>query len=175
MLPSALHDLAAWVHVHYHQRFGLQSFVLLYGKPVLPVLYLGNFKPFSVPFPTPQVAREISVNGTYAVRFMGVSLDQQNASLGLVSGFWSWMESTLTPVPAMRDGAVEALTVTPAFFKSGQSGGWLGGGATGQRRGETLVQEMHWARHLRPKILLLMQWNEWAGAPDGSHNVFTDD
>jgi hypothetical protein len=31
------------------------------------------------------------------------------------------------------------------------------------------------ARELRPKILLVMQWNEWAGAPDGNKNAFTDD
>jgi hypothetical protein len=102
---------------------------------------------------------------------MGVSLGR-NASLGLVSGFWSWMDSSLAPVPAMRDGAVEALTVTPAFFKSGHGGGWLGAGAVGQRRGATLVTEMQWARQLQPKILLVMQFNEWAGAADGNKNAY---
>ena len=75
----------------------------------------------------------------------------------------------MSPTPAMRDGAVEALTVTPAFFKSGQGGGWLGAGAVPQRQGQTLAVEMQRALQLKPKILLVMQWNEWAGAPDGSN------
>ena len=85
------------------------------------------------------------------------------------------MDSSLSPVAAMRDGEVEALTVTPAFFKSGQQGGWLGTGAVPQRRGETFVSEMQHARHMQPKILLVTQWNEWAGAPDGNSNAYTDD
>ena len=174
MLPSALHDLASWIRQNYHQRFGLENFVQLDGRPVLPVLYLGNFKPFSVPWPTPEVTQEISANGSFAVRYMGVSLDR-NESLGLVSGFWSWMDSTLSPIPAMRDGVVEALTVAPAFFKSGETGGWLGAGAVPQRQGQTLAAEMQRALQLRPKVLLVMQWNEWAGARDGSKNAFTDD
>jgi hypothetical protein len=174
MLPSALHDLASWVREHFHRRFGLQNFVQLAGVPVLPVLYLGDIKPFSVPFPTPEVTRLISVNGSFAVRYMGVSLER-NASLGLHFGFWSWMDSSDAPVPAMRNGAVEALTVTNAYFKSGQQGGWLGAGATPQRRGETLVSEMQHARQLQPKILLVTQWNEWAGAPDGNKNAYSDD
>ena len=85
------------------------------------------------------------------------------------------MDSSDAPVPAMRNGAVEALTVTNAYFKSGQQGGWLGAGATPQRRGETLVSEMQHARQLQPKILLVTQWNEWAGAPDGNKNAYSDD
>jgi hypothetical protein len=37
------------------------------------------------------------------------------------------------------------------------------------------LQILQHARELRPKILLVMQWNEWAGAPDGNKNAFTDD
>ena len=48
MLPSALRDLATWIRDNFHRRFGIESFVQLDGRPVLPVLYLGNFKPFSV-------------------------------------------------------------------------------------------------------------------------------
>lgn len=105
---------------------------------------------------------------------MGVSLDR-NMSLGKHFGFWSWMDSSSSPVPAMRDGVVEALTVTNAFFKSGQRGGWLGAGAIPQRRGETFVSEMQHARQLQPRILLVTQWNEWTGAPDGNQNAYTDD
>ena len=64
MLPSALHDLASWVKANYHQRFGVENFVSLEGKPVLPVLYLGNFKPFSVAWPSAEVTQEISANGS---------------------------------------------------------------------------------------------------------------
>ena len=35
---------------------------------VLPVLYLGDFTPYSVPWPTAAVTREISVSGSFAVR-----------------------------------------------------------------------------------------------------------
>ncbi len=174
MLPIALHDLASWIRDNFHIKFGRQHFVQLAGLPVLPVLYLGNIKPFSVPFPTHEVTDLIAANGSFAVRYMGVSLGR-NSSLGLRFGFWSWMDSSLTPVAAMRDGIVEALTVTPAFFQSGQQGGWLGAGAVPQRRGETFVAEMNYARRLQPQILLVTQWNEWAGAPDGNTNAYTDD
>ena len=69
MLPSSLHDLASWIRENYHQRFGVENFVQLDGKPVLPVLYLGDVKPFSVPWPTPEVTQEISANGSFAVRY----------------------------------------------------------------------------------------------------------
>ena len=88
MLPIALRDLAYWIRDNLHDRFGLQHFVQLAGLPVLPVLYLGNIKPFSVPFPTPDVTNLIAANGSFAVRYMGVSLDR-NSSLGLRFGFWS--------------------------------------------------------------------------------------
>ena len=46
-------------------------------------------------------------------------------------------------------------------------GGWLGPSAKAQERGATLTAEMAVAVKYRPSILLVCQWNEWAGQPDG--------
>jgi hypothetical protein len=75
------------------------------------------------------------------------------------------MDGSIDPVPTLRsDGSVEALTVTPAFFAGG---GWLAPAARAQDRGATLTAEMSVAVKYRPTILLVCQWNEWAGQPDG--------
>ena len=76
------------------------------------------------------------------------------------------MDGSIEPVPTLRpDGSAEALTVTPAFFAAG---GWLAPTAKAQNRGATLTAEMAVAVKYRPTVLLVCQWNEWAGQPDGT-------
>ncbi len=79
-------------------------------------------------------------------------------------GFWSWMDATLAPVPTMHDGAVEALTVSSAFFAQG---GWLKEGAYGRRGGWTFLQGFRVARQHRPRFLQLHQYQEFAGQWEG--------
>lgn len=62
MLPSALRNLALYIRDNFHRRFGEQHFVRLDGVPILPVLYLGDIAPFSVPFPTPEVTDLVSLS-----------------------------------------------------------------------------------------------------------------
>lgn len=92
------------------------------------------------------------------------------------------MDGSIEPVPTCKpdacdgslmrvvrsDGSTEALTVTPAFFAGG---GWLAPAARAQDRGATLTAEMAVAVKYRPTILLVCQWNEWAGQPDGKVRI----
>jgi hypothetical protein len=97
---------------------------------------------------------------------------QDHPDRGLKRGMWSWMDGSLSPVPAVRpDGSVEALTVTPAYFADG---GWLAPDAQAQLRGSTLTAEFAEAARLLPTVLLVCQWNEWAGQPDGFAGGFVD-
>ncbi len=79
-------------------------------------------------------------------------------------GFWSWMDATLTPVPTLYDGAVEALTVSSAFFSQG---GWKKEGAYGRRGGWTFLQGFRAAQQHRPRFLQLHQYQEFAGQWEG--------
>ena len=40
--------------------------------------------------------------------------------------------------------------------------------------GATLVQEMSVAARWQPEVLLVCQWNEWNGQPDGHPGGFVD-
>ena len=79
-------------------------------------------------------------------------------------GFWSWMDGTLTPVPTMREGRVEALTVSTAFFAQG---GWRQAGAYGRRGGATLAESFRSALLHRPQFLQIHQFQEFAGQWEG--------
>eukprot|EP00041_Stephanoeca_diplocostata_P025064 m.648631 g.648631 ORF g.648631 m.648631 type:complete len:238 (-) comp22662_c0_seq9:722-1435(-) len=82
------------------------------------------------------------------------------------------MDGSLTPVPAMRHGVAEALTVTPGFFTG--KGGWLGADASGWRAGATFVKTMESARMYTPSVLLVCQWNEFAGQPTVPGTEYVD-
>ena len=79
-------------------------------------------------------------------------------------GYWTWMDGSLDPVVTYRDGAAEAITVTPAFFAAR---GWQGPGAKGRRGGATYLDTFRTALEHRPKVVLLHQFNEFAGQPTG--------
>jgi len=149
--PQSLADQATWLYTSVVQRLGQDLFVQLENKPLIVVLACGTDK--KSPIPITQ----------FSLRYMGTQL-QNTPDLGK-KGFWSWMDGTDSPVPAIGpDGTPEALTVTPAWFAGG---GWLGD-AHGYRNGATFLATMLQALATQPQFLLVCQWNEFAGNPDGS-------
>ena len=164
--PSEVGNEAAWIRDNLISTLGEQHFVALDNKPLLLVLYCGN-----ATVPDASTTHAVSAGGTFTVRWMATQL-QNNPQLGLKDGFWSWMDGAIEPVPALRpDGTAEALTITPAFFAGG---GWLGAQAKAQERGATLTKEMAVAMKYKPTILLVCQWNEWAGQPDKKAGGYAD-
>jgi hypothetical protein len=154
--PSEVGKEAAFIYEHLVVPLGAENFVALEGKPLLLVLFC------ALPPPNASVTEQVSGGGRFTVRWMGTQLQANPGEVE--AGYWSWMDGTLSPLPARRpDGTVEALTVTPAFFAGG---GWLAPAAAAQNRGSTLTAEMNVANRLRPTVLLVCQWNEWAGQPD---------
>ncbi len=101
----------------------------------------------------------------WTIRYMTSQL--QATDLGQ-KGYWSWMDGVMDPVPTINQkGEVEALTVTPAFFNGGE-GGWLAPGARGRLGGSTFIGTFKQALRTPPRFLVINQWNEFAGQPDGS-------
>jgi len=91
-------------------------------------------------------------------------------------GYWTWMDGSPRPVVTYRDGKAEAVTVTPAFFAAG---GWKGPGAYGRRGGATYIETFKAALESKPEVVLLHQFNEFAGQPDGqgygpSKDIYVD-
>ena len=86
------------------------------------------------------------------------------------------MDGSLEPMVTYRDGKAEALTVTPAFFAEY---GWTAQEAYGRRGGWTYLESFKSALKHRPGIVMLHQWNEYAGQKIGhgygpEKNVFMD-
>lgn len=99
----------------------------------------------------------------FSINMMGSQL-QVNPKLA-ARGFWSWMDGP----PGPNLGGSE-VTVTPAFFgncPAHGSGMWTGADAVGRRGGYTLYQQMEAAMSSKPRVLLLSQWNEFAGQTNG--------
>lgn len=160
--PHALADELSWMKANYVDKYPSDSFLRVPGdkRPVAVVL---DTSVSSTP--------SVNLTADFAVRWMGTQL-QYDPALGSKYGFWSWMDGTFSPVAALRpDGSAEALTATPAFF-AGQ--GWLGSTAAGQHDGSTFVRTMQAALAAKPSVLLICQWNEFAGQPDAPNTTFVD-
>lgn len=150
--PAALRDEVAWIEANYLAKYGAGSFVQLDGQPVLVVLDTAD-----------STLPQLNLTTAFAVRYMATQL-QEHPALS-PAGWWSWMDGTLQPLPALRrDGSAEALTVTPGFFAQG---GWLAPEARGVLGGSTFVFTMQSALAHKPSVLLVCQWNEFAGQPGG--------
>ena len=91
-------------------------------------------------------------------------------------GYWSWMDGALDPPVTYKDGAAEAVTVTPTFFNAL---GWLDKTAYGRRGGTGYLETFKVALQHRPKVIQLHQFNEFSGQGKGhghgpDHNIFMD-
>lgn len=99
----------------------------------------------------------------FQVAMMSAQL-QSNPTLAR-RGYWSWMDGP--PGPNLGGPSV---TVTSAFFGNCPAHGqgmWTGPDAVGRRGGYTLYRQMDAAMGSKPTVLLLSQWNEFAGQPNG--------
>ncbi|MGC9175392.1 MAG: hypothetical protein ACP5GO_06055 [Thermoprotei archaeon] len=144
---------AKWIYRHYVENEIYNQSLLYYeGKPLLLVLDTAMAGGWSDP--------------NFTVRYMGAQLQVTGDSMG----YWSWMDGSIDPTVAYRDGNPEAVTVTPAFFGPQ---GWLGSGAVGRRNGATYIQEWKVPLKYKPRFILICQWNEFAGQPNGS-SIYTD-
>jgi hypothetical protein len=147
-------------------KLGVDRFVTLESKPLLLVLYCGSNQ-----VPNASTTHAVNPTGSFTIRWLGTQM-QETPQLALKDRFWSWMDGVIDPVPTLRpDGSAEALTVTPGFFAGG---GWLAPQARAQERGATFTAEMATAVRYKPTVLLVCQWNEWAGQPDGKVGGFVD-
>lgn len=124
-----------------------------FGKPLIIVFNGGG--------PRVRENQEPVDESLFTVRWMS---SQMQATRLHEKGYWSWMDGVSDPLPAYFDGKAEALTVTPAFFGDG---GWLYPQARGRRGGATFMETFKTALRERPRFLLINQWNEFAGQPEG--------
>jgi hypothetical protein len=80
-------------------------------------------------------------------------------------GYWSWMDG-----PGGPGTAGDEVTVTPAYFGNCPphgAGMWTGADAVGRRGGYTFYLQVAAAMAAKPKVLLVSQWNEFAGQDNG--------
>ena len=164
---KALEKQANWIYTNYILKFGIENFLVIDEKPVLVMLDTETTI-------IPNVKWNITTS--FTLRWMGTQL-QNTPFLGLKSGFWSWMDGSYEPIPAMRSLSgnhkmVEALTVTPGFFTT--HGGWLDKSAGSYNAGATFIKTMETAMKLKPEILIICQWNEFAGQSGGPPGLYVD-
>ncbi|MGC8632073.1 MAG: hypothetical protein ACP5T2_06660, partial [Thermoprotei archaeon] len=155
--PSALNVEVKWIYVNYVENPVYNQSLLYYeGKPLLLVW-------------DPVMLGHSWADPNFTVRFMSIQLQDTSQHVN-VYNYWSWMDGAVNPVVVYRNGYPEAVTVTPAFFYQGvnPAGGWTEAGATGRRNGATYVQEWDTPLKYKPRFIIINQWNEFAGQPNGS-------
>jgi len=149
---TAINELLQWIDENYLMNPRFDGLWLDYdGKPLIVIL------------DTATVAQtEPPVNDAhFTVRWMSTQLQSTHHH---ERGYWSWMDGSIRPVTTFRDGKPEVITVTPAFFAEG---GWLRPTAKGRRGGTTYIETFKAALEDRPRVVLLHQWNEFAGQAEG--------
>jgi hypothetical protein len=152
---SAINEQIAWVYDTLVRNPRYQGLWLEHeGKPLILVFNGGG--------PGVRRSQPPVDDSKFTVRWISSQLQITRLDR---EGYWSWMDGAIHPVPTVVNGRVEALTVTIAFFAEG---GWTYPPARGRRGGATYVEEFRTALEQRPKFLVLCQWNEFAGQPDGS-------
>ena len=174
MGTKALNQEMHCLYKHYVLAPKLQGIWLYYrGKPL--ILILNGAGPAALVGKPPISHRE------FTVRWMGAQL--QNCPLLVKSGYWSWMDGSVHPVPVFNNGNCEALTITPAYFNTPSDwqrhGGWLGHKAMGRDNGVTYLREMVTALKYRPHFLNICQWNEFDSQTTGhsyspGHHIYQD-
>lgn len=98
----------------------------------------------------------------FTIRWVGAQLQDNHLDQ---HGYWSWMDGSIPPIVTYHEGEPEVVTPSAACF---DSKGWTGPNAHGKRGGRTLIESFDAALQHRPRFVLLHQWNEFTGAPNGS-------
>jgi hypothetical protein len=180
---TALNEELAWIYESYACNPRFEGLLQNYdGKPLVAILDTGALahpkgtaeSAYRIPFIrqtiglTEEALDSLRANmrtpvddSHFTVRWMSTQLQTTGHEK---LGYWTWMDGTIQPVVTYRDGKPEAVTVTPSFF-AGQ--GWKGPGAYGRRGGATYIETFKSALENKPRIVMLHQFNEFAGQLDG--------
>jgi len=151
---TAVNEEIQWIYENYVQNPRYQGLWLSHeGKPLILVFNGGG--------PAIRANQPPVDDSHFTVRWMASQLQINRLDR---EGYWSWMDGTIHPIPTFYKGYAEALTVTPAFFAEG---GWTYPKARGRRGGVTYLEEFATALEHRPRFLIINQWNEFAGQPEG--------
>ena len=151
---QALNEMLAWAHHHYLRNPRFKDLWQVYEeKPLVVILDTATLAA------APE-AEPIS-EAHWTVRWMSTQLQITQHH---EKGYWSWMDGSLQPIITRRDGKPEAITVTPAYFGHG---GWKYPQARGRRNGSTYIESFKPAFEARPRVIILHQWNEYAGQREG--------
>jgi hypothetical protein len=106
--------------------------------------------------------KQVPVDDThFTVRWMS---SQNQVTRHHEKGYWSWMDGSLKPMVTYRDGVAESVTVNPACF---DGSGWTAPQAYGRRGGWTYIESFKTALEHRPRVVMLHQFNEYAGQAEG--------
>ena len=179
---EALNEQLAWIYHHYVRNPRFEGLWLEWdGKPLVVVLDTGAVahpkgtaeSAFRIPFFKQTLA--LSASELDVFRAVQETVDDEHFTVRWMSsqnettrhhelGYWSWMDGTFDPPATYRDGAAEAVTVTPAFFNAQ---GWAHPSAAGRRGGATYFETFKAALQHRPRVVFLHQFNEYSGQPDG--------
>jgi len=191
---EALNEELAWIYHNYLRNPRFKGLWQIYeGKPLVVILDTAAIAhpqakaeaAFRIPFfkqTLEMSAEELDVfraaqgpvdDTHFTVRWMS---SQNQTTRHHELGYWSWMDGVIDPPVTYRDGVAEAVTVTPSFFNAL---GWTGPGAYGRRGGATYLETFKVALRHRPKVVLLHQFNEYSGQPEGQgygpeRNIYVD-
>ncbi len=162
---TAINEQLEWVYDAWVKNPRFEELWLDFdGKPLIVILDTGTVASKD-PVPVDE--------SHWTVRWMSTQLQITHHDQ---FGYWSWMDGCLYPIVTYRDGRPEVVTPTPAYFGNG---GWLYPEARGRRNGSTLIESFKPAFEKRPRVVLLHQWNEYAGQIEGQgygdkHDIYVD-
>jgi hypothetical protein len=160
---TAINEEIEWIYHNYDRNPRFKPLFLEYlGKPLLLVFNGGG--------PTwLKNTRQVPVDErNFTIRWMSA---QHQLSRDNEAGYWTWMDGSLRQPVTLFQGKPEVITVSTAFF---DQGGWKAPTAFGRRGGWTYLESFKGALQHRPRFLQLHQFQEFAGAPEGSQTFYGD-
>lgn len=179
---EALNEELDWIYQNYIRNPRFEGLWLEYdGKPLITVLDTGvggskkgtTESAFRVPFFKQTLGwSEAEIDAWRAAqppvdesRFTIRWVSSQNQLTGHDKlGYWSWMDGSLVPTVAYKDGVAECVAVSVGFFPEQ---GWKSPEAYGRRDGWTYLESFKTALEHRPRVIMLHQFNEFTGQAEG--------
>lgn len=156
-----LNGMLAWLKQNYLDRPEYKD-LWLYdgGKPLLTILFITRDSCADL---KATIAAGKLHTQDWTVRWMASQLQNSHAEQ---CGMWSWMDGVIPQVLTRRDGAPEAIVVTPAAFQL-PAKGWTAPSAIARDHGVPYLESWKPVFALRPKYVQVHQWNEFAGHDQG--------